>query len=83
MVFANSSGGEPFSNLGLNPESLFCVISLYGEFGSLDIIFPIFKLLSKLVLIRPGSISINLMPNYSISYAIDSDNPSKANFELT
>ena len=33
ITFATSIGGEPFSNLGLNPEILFCVISEYGELG--------------------------------------------------
>jgi hypothetical protein len=50
MTFATSIAEEPLSNLGLNPETLFCVISAYGELGLLDTLFPISKLLSKLVL---------------------------------
>ena len=41
MTFATSIAEEPFSNLGLNPETLFCVISAYGELGLLDTLFPI------------------------------------------
>ena len=85
-------GEEPFSNLGLNAEILFLVISAYGKSALLvlalpfsDVItcLPIFRFLIKLVFITPGSISITYIPKSCTSYFKDSLRPSKANLELT
>src|SRR6476660_7056912 len=91
-VTASSLGEEPFSNLGLNAEILFLVISVYGKsallvlalpFSDAITCLPIFMFLIKLVFITPGSISTTYIPNSCTSYFKDSLRPSKAYLELT
>ena len=75
IVSATSLAEEPFSNLGLNAEILFWVISAYGKSALLvltspfsDVItcLPIFRFFIKLVFITPGSISMTYIPKSCI-----------------
>src|SRR5919106_2450492 len=82
IIFATNSASDAFFASSANPAIVFCISSEYGDvescaFLAMAIAFP------KLVLIKPGSIKITLIPNGSNSYAIDSLKPSTANLVPT